>query len=223
MTDKKKDIILMHRKVMLEVFGALFLVLFLTLFLNFFMNYKFIQAQIKESELNKINFERELILKDIEIKLNLEDIDLKSYFFKRKLPKGIKVEVYNTYGEVIGGTRRLGQTVITNLTNRMLNGKEETIYEKGEFLSFTNLKYKEDTVYLLFSRSDQSYKERIRNYYFRMVIIMAFVAAVILLLGFKLILLITVDFKNVCEIGSFEVDGSVDLDDTFSNKRPEEE
>ena len=170
------------------IFGALMGVMVLTMTLSFFMNTQFIQSQLRTNLYQEIEYTRDLYKLKLLNLVEVEEEDDLSVLFQGDLRSSpIQVILYNDYGHYIGGNILRQDEGINPIKTMMLNGLEDTLYEGNRLYSFTSVTSNEEDVYLMLEMSDQRYREGIRHYYFRTVLVFVLVSAFILLIGYKLI------------------------------------
>lgn len=175
------------------IFGSLAGVMLLTITLNFFMNIQFIQNQLKENLIQQVEYTRDMYsLKLINLKEAQKEEDFQVLFQGDLRSSSIVVLLYNDYGKNFAGNISKRDDGIDNIKTMMLNGIQDTLYEKETFYSFTNVDTNYGDVYLMVEMSDQKYIEGLRNYYFRTLLILVLVSVSILLLGYKLIDLLVI-------------------------------
>lgn len=168
------------------IFGSLLAVMALTIALSFFMNTQFIQSQVRTNLIQEIEFTRDIYrLKLLNLMEANEELNL--LFPGDHRSSNIQILLYNDYGKNIGGNITRNDEGINNIRTMMLNGIEDTLYENHIFYSFTHVKSTQGDVYLMLEMSDQKYRENIRNYYFRTILIIVLVSVSIILIGYKMI------------------------------------
>lgn len=170
------------------IFGALAGVMVLTMALSFFMNTQFIQNQLRTNLYQEIEYTRDLYkLKLLNLVEAKKDEDLALLFQGDNRSSNIQILLYNNYGKNIAGNITRNDEGINNIKTMMLNGVEDTLYEENTFYSFTQVKTNGGEVFLMLEMSDQKYREGVRNYYFRTILILVLVSVSILLIGYKMI------------------------------------
>lgn len=157
----------------------------MTLALTFVMNYRFIQEQLKTNVIQEIENSRNTLKLNILSLKEGSDKELKLLFPGDNRGNPIQVQIFDVYGKEIMSSSTIVDSGLDTTKKMMLNGIEDTLYINGVFYSFTHIEMQTRTIYSLLSMSDQRYIEGIRNYYFRMILVVFFVGAVILMLGFK--------------------------------------